>query len=247
MDPNKTSAENTGTPPEATSVPEKDELTSPLKGKFNLFQGLAIFLLFVSLAGLFTPWYGYSMEINMSNPFNRDDAFKSSQHHNEAFIDFFISEPEASEMKYKNEKEKEYIEKINTTAEKSQGKNKTGKALMKWFGLIGFIAAFAAIVLAFASPRIMTFVSLFAAICFVTAFIGALMWASAANEVWKDWEDYSRAYIAENEIWTDISELYAKARVCFGLIISLVCSSAAAVLASVGTFIVKKQKEMPAA
>lgn len=226
----------------ADALPEADELKSPLKGKFNLFQGLAIFLLFVSLAGLFTPWYGYKMEINMSSPFNKDDAFKSSQHHNEAFIDFFISEPEASEMKYKNEKEKEYIGKINSTAEKSQGKSKTGKALMKWFGLIGFIAAFSAIITAFASPRIMTFISFFTVICFMTAFVGALMWASAANDVWSDWESYSREYIAQNEKLTEISSLYAKARVCFGIIISLGCSVAAAVLAAVGTFIVKNHK-----
>jgi len=227
--------------------PETDELTSPLKGKFNIFQGLAIFLLIVTLAGLFTPWYGYKMEIDMNSPFDKSSNFSSSRKDNEAFIDFFGSEQEGTELTFKNENEKEYIEKVNSTAENSENKNKTGKSLMKWAGLIGFIAAVAAIILAFASPKLMTFIAAFSALCFITALIGGLMWASAANEVWKDWENYSRDYIAQNEIWTDISELYAKAKVCFGLIISLVSSSAAAVLAAVGTFIVKKPKETPAA
>jgi len=92
-----------------------------------------------------------------------------------------------------------------------------GKKAMKFAGLIGFIAAGAAIILAFSDPKKMTIAAVVSAICFVIAIIGGSTSVSAMNDILDELSSYQTGS--------------AKIELGSGVIVSLVCSAAASGIA----------------
>ncbi|MBR4626652.1 MAG: zinc-ribbon domain-containing protein [Ruminococcus sp.] len=190
---------------------------SNILAKFNLFHWIAMVLLLLTLIGMFTPWFGYKVKASASG---QSKSEKDSQ----SFFDLFKDDDDSGESVINGKDLSDKKDKFDTR-----------ESLMKWFGLIGFIAAVAAIGLAFVNPKIMLCVAAGSAACFTVALIAGLSAASvmtdAFDEVLKPFAEQYSQYGLKYD---------AKAHIGIGLILSFGFAVAGTVMATVATLAKKK-------
>ena len=218
-------AQNIYAPPQnfATATGGYGRGSSPL-ARLNLFHWIAMALLLLTFIGMFTPWLGVKYSYNVkANGRSQSDTERD----NSSFFDLFDDDDDDSTTLMGKDYSKE-IDKLETR-----------KNLMKWFGLAGFIVAAAAIGLAFVNPKLLLCISAVSAACFTVAFIATILEASLLNDTIEDAFDLLKKQYSGSGIDFGTS---IKCSPHFGVIFAFICSVAATVMATIGTFIKKKPK-----
>ena len=208
--------------------------------KFNTFQLIALVMLFVTFLGMFTPWLKARIEMDFVSKYDEDDSYSDSEKKSKTFWGLFGNKKDDED-----EDDDTFSKMASKIEEDHEDKIHFRENLMKWFGLAGFLLAFAAILIAFFKPRLMAVAAVLSAGCFIAVLIAAVSWLSVRNDFKDEIIALIKSYFKTYGI--KINELSVKYSYGFGMILSLTSSAAAAVMAVIGAFIPKKDPEQTSA
>jgi len=178
--------------PSHRSYTSSSHSTSLSAGTDKLFWA-SVILLLLTFIGLLAPWIvvkadNESADVSYSDIYKNEGDFSPASRFDESVF-------------------KDQVNKLESSWDR-----------MKTAGLIGFIAAGAAVILAFINPKLMTIASLVAAFCFVIAIFAVSSFNSAQEEILEK-EMMLLGYADGGSVETGS-----------GIITSLVCSSAASAI-----------------